>query len=176
MKTWITILTGAMMVCALPVNAAAAPDYIAFTRKIDEVSAFLSVAYLCRAAGYTIPADKDAVEKAVPPLINQAIKDGIPEDMAYGMMSASLDAGVKNATALMTDHDTKLIAAIRANDETAMMAETDVFYKYIDGRCQEYAGSPKFSGLITAPESGGYSHFIRWEISRTEDTDTDTAD
>lgn len=167
MKTWISILTGAIMLCALPANAAA-PDYIAFTRKIDEISGFLSMVHLCRAAGYTTLTDKDTVEKTVAPTINQAIKDGIPEDMAYGMMSASQDAGIKNATALLNDHDAKLVTAINAQDKTALMAETDVFYKYVDGRCQEYAGSPKFSVLITAPESDGYTHFIKWEMDRLE--------
>lgn len=52
MKTWISILAGVALAAAAPVNAAA-PDYVAFNRKIDAISTFLMSGELCTRIGDT---------------------------------------------------------------------------------------------------------------------------
>jgi len=163
MKTWISILAGAMTLCALPVNAATrTPDYVAFTRKINEISAFLASGMACRAAGYTVVPDEEAVNSTIAPTLAQAIKDGIPESMAYGMMDKAVNAAVEAELADMKGRRAKAEALIE-NDEALMAAVRD-FYESIDVRCQGYTRSAQFSALISAPQSDGYTHFLKWIV------------
>jgi hypothetical protein len=168
-KTWIRILTGVMMLSTLPVKAVAAvPDYVGLSTRIDAVSDFVAMAPYCRAAGYTVVSDEEALAKTVPPTLAEGIKDGISETMAYGMMETSLKAAFKVELDGLRDFDARTEAAARTNNQDAVVAVADEYYARIDVRCQEFTRLPQFSPLITAPESGGRKHFLGWLMTRYE--------
>lgn len=166
MKTVITGFAATVLLAVIPVSASAAPDIIAFTNRIDGVSAFLAGKDLCEAVGYTYA--PQVVENTIKPTVAQAVKDGMAEDIAHGMMTSAMEAASREEIALWKDFDARHIAAAKANQLEVIRANADALYKTVDTRCAEFARSAEFKSLITAPESGGYKHFIRWLIAKYE--------
>lgn len=166
MKTAITGFAATVLLAVIPASASAAPDIIAFTNRIDGVSAFLAGKDLCEAVGYTYA--PQVVENTIKPTVAQAVKDGMAEDMAHGMMKASLQAAAQEEITLWKEFRARSAAAGRANDPAAVRANADALYKTLDTRCGGFARSAEFKTYITAPESGGYKHFYQWLLAKWE--------
>lgn len=158
MKTIVTGLASASLLAVLPVSASAAPDIVAFTRHVDEISVFLMTGELCKTAGYTIASD--ALEKTVAPTMDQAVKDGIPESTAYGMMETAMETARESEMAPVRGYMAEAEAASKVKDDKAVIAALEGYFNHIDAKCQSYLQSPEFGGLITAPTGNARERFI----------------
>lgn len=158
MKTWISILAGTIMLCALPTHAAA-PDYVGFSRKIDAISAFLVSGEMCTSVGYTIA--PGALEETTTPA-SQATRDGIPESAADGMVKASLQAAKARELTPLREYAAKAQAAAGAHDDKTLFDVSKDYFYQIDTRCRGFAESPEFGPLITAPAGEVFDRYVKW--------------
>ena len=160
MKSVIASLAAAGLLALLPAPASAAADVIAFTKRINTISAFLAAKEICQAAGYTYA--PHAIENTISPAIAGAVKDGMTESMAHGMMTEALQAAADREVALWQGFAERSAAAANRGDGPGVLANADAMYDSVDAKCRGFAGSAEFKPFITAPENGGYRHFLEY--------------
>lgn len=167
MKTYLANRLGAVIAAALccltlPGIAQAqakALDTGGYLKAVEEITKVMSVADQCPFAGYTVsPKFADLV---VYPVVAQAVKGGMVEDIAMGMMTTAYHTAKMDENLVTLDYKVKFRSAVRANDDAATQKALKEWFTYLDGKCAAFSKMPRFNQVITAPQESGLDLFSR---------------